>query len=115
MAATREKEEESKALLAAKYRPYGVCKDARSIVVIHNLAHQQGYSWEITTPEGGYGPRELFDQFEQLSGYVGITNGIDVNEWDPSSNQHIPSHYSIKDLSGMVNVINFKKSNRYVA
>ncbi|KAM7497466.1 hypothetical protein LguiA_021880 [Lonicera macranthoides] len=133
-------------LLAAKYRPYGVCKDARSIVVIHNLAHQgvelaiaynklgvplewygalewvfptcasthaldtseavnflkQGYSWEITTPEGGYGPRELFDQFEQLSGYVGITNGIDVNEWDPSSNQHIPSHYSIKDLSGMV-------------
>lgn len=27
-------------LLAAKYRPYGVYKDARSIVVIHNLAHQ---------------------------------------------------------------------------
>ncbi|PSS32995.1 Soluble starch synthase [Actinidia chinensis var. chinensis] len=27
-------------LLAAKYRPYGVYKDARSILVIHNLAHQ---------------------------------------------------------------------------
>ncbi|KAG8501942.1 hypothetical protein CXB51_004576 [Gossypium anomalum] len=27
-------------LLAAKYRPFGVYKDARSILVIHNLAHQ---------------------------------------------------------------------------
>ncbi|KAG6412626.1 hypothetical protein SASPL_125309 [Salvia splendens] len=27
-------------LLAAKYRPHGVYKDARSIIVIHNLAHQ---------------------------------------------------------------------------
>lgn len=27
-------------LLAAKYRPHGVYKDARSILVIHNLAHQ---------------------------------------------------------------------------
>lgn len=33
-------------LLAAKYRPYGVYKDARSIVVIHNLAHQvRCFSW----------------------------------------------------------------------
>ncbi|CAL5367642.1 unnamed protein product [Camellia sinensis] len=103
-------------LLAAKYRPYGVYKDARSILVIHNLAHQgvepaityknlglppewygalewvfptwarthaldtgeavnplkgaivtadriltvsKGYSWEITTVEGGYGLHEL--------------------------------------------------------
>lgn len=51
----------------------------------------------------------------QLSGYAGITNGIDINEWDPSSDQHIPSHYSINDLSGKVNVITFKKSNRYDA
>ncbi|KAM0939558.1 putative starch synthase [Dioscorea sansibarensis] len=27
-------------LLGAKYRPHGVYKDARSILVIHNLAHQ---------------------------------------------------------------------------
>lgn len=27
-------------LLAAKYRPQGIYKDARSIVVIHNLKHQ---------------------------------------------------------------------------
>ncbi|KAG8381133.1 hypothetical protein BUALT_Bualt06G0090700 [Buddleja alternifolia] len=144
-------------LLAAKYRPYGVYKDARSIVVIHNLAHQgvesavtyknfglpdgwykalewvfptwarthaldpgeavnvlkaaivtsdrivtvsQGYSWEITTPEGGYGLQDLLSSRKAV--ISGITNGIDANEWDPSSDELIPSRYSVDDLSGKV-------------
>ncbi|CAK9146552.1 unnamed protein product [Ilex paraguariensis] len=144
-------------LLAAKYRPYGVYKDARSIIVIHNLAHQgvepavtyknlglppewygalewvfptwarthaldtgeavnvlkgaivtadriltvsQGYSWEITTAEGGYGLQELLSSRKIVLN--GIINGIDVKEWDPSSDKHISSHYSIDDLSGKV-------------
>lgn len=32
----------------------------------------------------------------------GITNGIDITEWNPSSDEHIASHYSIDDLSGKV-------------
>ncbi|KAL9163111.1 hypothetical protein ABFS82_06G020400 [Erythranthe guttata] len=144
-------------LLAAKYRPYGVYKDARSLVVIHNLAHQgvepaatysnfglpqgwykalewvfptwarthaldpgeavnvlksaivtadrivtvsQGYSWEITTPEGGYGLNELLSSRKIV--ISGITNGIDGNEWDPSTDEHLPCHYSIHDLSAKV-------------
>ncbi|XP_022844494.1 soluble starch synthase 1, chloroplastic/amyloplastic [Olea europaea var. sylvestris] len=144
-------------LLAAKYRPYGVYKDARSILVIHNLAHQgveaaatyeylglppewykalewvfptwarthaldtgeavnvlkgaivtadriltvsQGYSSEITTPEGGYGLHELLSSRKAVLN--GITNGIDINEWNPSSDEHIASHYSVNDLSGKV-------------
>ncbi|KAL3524415.1 hypothetical protein ACH5RR_017249 [Cinchona calisaya] len=144
-------------LLAAKYRPYGVYKDARSIIVIHNLAHQgvepavtyknlglpsdwygavewvfptwarthaldtgeavnvlkgaivtadriitvsQGYSREITTPEGGYGLHELLSSRKTVLN--GITNGIDGNDWDPSSDVHIPSHYTLNDLSGKV-------------
>ncbi|KAK6135229.1 hypothetical protein DH2020_031037 [Rehmannia glutinosa] len=144
-------------LLAAKYRPYGVYKDARSIVVIHNIAHQgvesaatyrnlglppgwykalewvfptwarthaldpgeavnvlksaivtadrivtvsQGYSWEITTPEGGYGLHELLASRKTV--LTGITNGIDGNEWNPSTDEHLPFHYSIHDLSGKV-------------
>lgn len=144
-------------LLAAKYRPYGVYKDARSILVIHNLAHQgvepavtyknlglppewykalewvfptwarthaldtgeavnvlkgaivtadriltvsQGYSWEITTVEGGYGLNELLSSRKIVLN--GITNGVDVTEWDPSSDEHIDFHYSIHDLSGKV-------------
>ncbi|KAL3653641.1 Pentafunctional AROM polypeptide [Castilleja foliolosa] len=144
-------------LLAAKYRPYGVYKDARSIIVIHNLAHQgvepassyknlglppgwykalewvfptwarthaldpgeavnvlksaivtadrivtvsQGYSWEITTPEGGYGLNELLSSRKAV--LTGITNGIDGSEWDPSTDEHLFSHYSVDDLSGKV-------------
>ncbi|KAG6484028.1 starch synthase 1, chloroplastic/amyloplastic-like [Zingiber officinale] len=142
-------------LLAAKYRPHGVYKDARSVLVIHNLAHQgvepaitfsnlalptewysalewifptwarkhaldrgeavnflksaivtcdrivtvsQGYSWEITTSEGGNGLNELLSNRKYVLN--GITNGIDVDEWNPTSDKHIPFHYSIDDLSG---------------
>ncbi|KAL8148427.1 hypothetical protein AgCh_005698 [Apium graveolens] len=144
-------------LLAAKYRPHGVYKDARSILVIHNLAHQgvepaatysnlglppewygalgwvfptwarthaldtgeavnvlkgaivtsdriltvsEGYSWEIRTPEGGYGLQELLDSRKIVVN--GITNGIDETEWNPSTDENIPSHYSVNDLSGKV-------------
>ncbi|OIV96836.1 hypothetical protein TanjilG_08697 [Lupinus angustifolius] len=144
-------------LLAAKYRPHGVYKDARSILVIHNIAHQgvepaitygnlglppewygslewvfpnwarmhaldkgeavnflkgaivtsdriltvsKGYSWEITTREGGYGLHELLSSRKSV--LSGITNGIDETEWDPSIDQHIAFNYSIDDLSGKV-------------
>ncbi|KAJ8554285.1 hypothetical protein K7X08_024963 [Anisodus acutangulus] len=86
-------------LLAAKYRPYGVYKDARGIVTIHNIAHQ-GYSWEITTPEGGYGLHELLSSRKSVLN--GITNGIDIDDWNPLTDEHIASHYSINDLSGKV-------------
>ncbi|XP_047325771.1 soluble starch synthase 1, chloroplastic/amyloplastic-like [Impatiens glandulifera] len=142
-------------LLAAKYRPYGVYKAARSIVIIHNIAHQgvepavcyqnlglpsewygalgwvfptwarthaldtgeavnvlkgaivtsdriltvsKGYSWEITTVEGGCGLQELLKSREIVIN--GITNGIDIEDWNPSSDEHIASAYSIDDLSG---------------
>ncbi|XP_074570872.1 soluble starch synthase 1, chloroplastic/amyloplastic [Curcuma longa] len=142
-------------LLAGKYRPHGVYRDARSILVIHNLAHQgvepattfsylalptewygalewifptwarkhaldrgeainflkgaivtcdrivtvsQGYSWEITTSEGGNGLNELLSSRRYVLN--GITNGIDVDEWNPASDKHIPFHYSVDDLSG---------------
>ncbi|TQD70568.1 hypothetical protein C1H46_043897 [Malus baccata] len=144
-------------ILAANYRPYGVYKDARSVLVIHNLAHQgvepgvtyknlglpaewygalewvfptwarthaldtgeavnilkgaivtcdriltvsEGYSWEITTVEGGYGLNELLSSRKSV--LTGITNGVDVVEWNPSTDVHIASRYSADDLSGKV-------------
>ncbi|CAK8567598.1 unnamed protein product [Lathyrus sativus] len=144
-------------LLAAKYRPYGVYKDARSILVIHNIAHQgvepaitysnlglphewygalgwvfptwarthaldtgeavnflkgaivtadrivtvsKGYSWEITTNEGGFGLHEILRDRKSILN--GITNGIDVTEWNPSSDEHLASNYTAEDLSGKV-------------
>ncbi|CAO2838614.1 unnamed protein product [Amaranthus hypochondriacus] len=142
-------------LLAANYRPYGVYKDARSVLVIHNLSHQgveaaltyenlglppqwygalewvfpewarahaldkgeavnilkgaivtsdriltvsQGYSWEITTVEGGYGLHDLLTSRKFVLN--GIINGINVNEWDPSNDPLIAAPYSVDDLSG---------------
>lgn len=34
--------------------------------------------------------------------WLGITNGIDVVEWNPSTDEHIAAHYSADDLSGKV-------------
>ncbi|KMZ65071.1 Starch synthase [Zostera marina] len=144
-------------LMGAKYRPHGVYRDARSILVIHNLSHQgvepattfqslglpsnwygslewvfpnwarkhaldkgeavnllkgaivtadriltvsQGYAWEITTVEGGQGLNELLTSRNNTLN--GITNGIDISDWDPSSDNYISSCYSLHDLSGKV-------------
>jgi len=56
------------------------------------------YAEEIQTPEGGAGlDGVLRDHAERLSG---ILNGIAVNEWSPSRDQHLPARYDAKDLSG---------------
>ncbi len=56
------------------------------------------YAREILTPEGG----------AQLDGVLrhrardltGILNGIDVDEWDPSRDPHLPARYSAAALEG---------------
>ncbi|MFS7995890.1 putative starch synthase [Helianthus anomalus] len=144
----------------SKYHPHGIYKDARSIIVIHNIAHQgveaastycnlglpwewygalewifptwarthaldtgqavnilkgaivtanriltfsEGYAWKITTPEAGYGLHGLLTSRKFVVN--GITNGIDITEWDPSSYEHISSHYTADDLSGKVVIV----------
>ncbi|KAE8725361.1 Soluble starch synthase 1 [Hibiscus syriacus] len=62
------------------------------------LTVSKGYAWEITTVEGGYGLNELLSSRRIVLN--GIVNGIDVSEWDPSSDKHIGFHYSADDLSG---------------
>ncbi|KAG5050352.1 hypothetical protein JHK85_011455 [Glycine max] len=57
-----------------------------------------GYSWEITTSEGGCGLHDLLSSRKSI--LSGITNGIDVTEWDPSCDKHIACNYSADDLSG---------------
>lgn len=59
----------------------------------------QGYAWEITTAEGGWGLDGVLR--ERSSKLNGITNGIDMEEWDPSKDQLLASTYSSSDLSGV--------------
>ncbi|KAL3693628.1 hypothetical protein R1sor_007279 [Riccia sorocarpa] len=64
------------------------------------LTVSQGYAWEITTKEGGWGLDELLRSRSAVIN--GITNGIDVEEWNPSTDKYIPSQYSVHDLSGKI-------------
>ena len=56
------------------------------------------YAREIQTPEHGAGLDErLAKRADHL---VGIVNGIDDDEWDPSKDPHLPAHYDADALSG---------------
>jgi starch synthase len=58
------------------------------------------YAQEIQTPEAGWG----LDGMLRMRNHdlYGILNGVDVNEWDPSKDRHIPFHFDASDLSGKV-------------
>ncbi len=56
------------------------------------------YAAEICTPEYGAG----LDPFLRSRGgrLVGILNGVDYDEWDPSRDRLLPARYDAHDLSG---------------
>jgi starch synthase len=56
------------------------------------------YAREIQTPEQGYGLDGLLR--ERAGSLPGIVNGIDVEEWDPRKDPHLPAHFGPGDLSG---------------
>ncbi|CAL1357751.1 unnamed protein product [Linum trigynum] len=124
--------------LKAYYRDNGLMQFTRSVLVIHNIAHQgrgpveefryvdlpgnyidlfkfydpvggehfnifaaglkaadrvvtvsQGYSWELKTPEGGWGLHTIINENDWK--LRGIVNGIDTQEWDPRHDLHLKS------------------------
>ena len=64
----------------------------RVMTVSSNYAH------EITTPEGGCGLDAVL--CSRASKLDGVVNGIDLQEWNPRSDAHLPATYSLADLSG---------------
>ncbi|MDR1134378.1 MAG: glycogen synthase [Synergistaceae bacterium] len=56
------------------------------------------YSWDIQTPEGGFG---LHGVFSEMKGKLsGILNGIDYDVWSPKNDTLIPARYDVNDMSG---------------
>ena len=56
------------------------------------------YAREIQTPEFGFGMDGLLRS--RASKLSGILNGVDYQTWDPETDQYLPTHYSMLDLSG---------------
>jgi len=56
------------------------------------------YANETLTPDYSHG----LDRFLQKKGerYIGILNGVDYSQWDPSQDKLIPRKYSVKNVSG---------------
>lgn len=54
------------------------------------------YAREIQTPEGGAGLDDILRR--RTSRVVGILNGIDTSEWNPSTDRYLPYRYSSKSL-----------------
>jgi starch synthase len=56
------------------------------------------YAAEIRTPEAGYGlDADLRARGESV---VGILNGVDYSEWNPSTDRYIPHHFDSANLAG---------------
>ena len=56
------------------------------------------YAKEIMTPAYGFGLEGVLAG--RKDGVFGITNGIDVDSWNPETDQYLPARYSGGDLSG---------------
>jgi starch synthase len=62
------------------------------------LTVSPGYAEEIRTPEHGFG---LDGLLRARGGAVGgIVNGVDLAEWDPAADPHLPAAYDAADLAG---------------
>jgi starch synthase len=56
------------------------------------------YSWDIQTPEGGFG---LHGVFSNIKGKLtGILNGLDYDVWSPGKDTLIPANFSVGDMEG---------------
>ena len=58
------------------------------------------YAHEILTPEYGAGMENILRTRE--TDLHGVINGIDDDVWNPETDNHLPFHYSHRDLSGKV-------------
>ena len=64
-----------------------------------NADTRQGYAWEITTSEGGWGLDQVLKSRQHV--LDGIANGIDMDEWDPATDSHLAQNYSAANLAGV--------------
>jgi starch synthase len=79
---------------------YGDCNPLAGGIRLADLvvAVSPNYAREITTPEGGFGLDPLLR--ERGARLVGILNGIDDREWNPSTDRHLPATFDWGQMAG---------------
>lgn len=77
---------------------YRASSTSNSLITVNSAFHVQGYAWEITTAEGGWGLDGVLQGVQHK--LDGIANGIDTKEWSPKADAHLPARYSADDMSG---------------
>ncbi len=56
------------------------------------------YAKEIQSPESGCGLEGVL--LARRDDVIGILNGIDIEEWNPKTDPHLPAHYWVDELAG---------------
>jgi len=56
------------------------------------------HAHELRTPVGGFGLHDVFIALGDR--FIGIVNGIDMEEWNPATDPHITATYTADDLNG---------------
>ncbi len=84
------------------YEHEGACNPLAGAIRLADrvIAVSPTYAAESLTLYGGFGVDRLLAA--KGDRFVGILNGIDADEWDPSSDPHLPAHYSAGSTSAEV-------------
>jgi starch synthase len=70
------------------------------------------YAQELLTSEFGHGMEPFLQK--RKNDLWGILNGIDYKQWNPETDQFIPHHFSINDLSGKLENKKFLLKKSYI-
>ena len=83
-----------------KFEDYGRVNLLKGGIVYSDAANTVSptYANETRTPSLAYGLAPYLNN--KGDSYWGILNGVDLDEWDPRNDPHIPSRFSAADLSG---------------
>ncbi len=84
----------------AAFEHFGACNPLAGAIRLSDIviAVSPTYARESLTADGGFGLDGLLR--ERGDAFLGIRNGIDDEEWDPSTDAFLPQRYGAADMSG---------------
>lgn len=102
MAAPKNKIDDGKSALPEKIEDFKYLNFVRRGIVWAEMVNtvSENYAEEVQTPEFGYGLEHLLKAQAEKEKFIGITNGIDENYFNPANDKNLRSHYTYYDFGG---------------